>query len=64
MRNFCSTLSTTRRDNGKQALPFGGLYLNLTVGFVSQLERVAKRPTGAALALLNVLQRKGMEAIL
>jgi putative transcriptional regulator len=37
--------------------------LNLTVGYVSQLERGAKRPTGAALALLNVIQRKGIGVI-
>ncbi len=39
-------------------------HLNLTVGYVSQLERGTKEPTGAALALLNVIQRKGIEAIL
>jgi putative transcriptional regulator len=39
-------------------------FLNLTVGYVSQLERGEKRPTGAALALLNVIKRKGIEAIL
>jgi putative transcriptional regulator len=39
-------------------------YLNLTVGYVSQLERGAKQPTGAALALLNVIKRKGIDAIL
>jgi putative transcriptional regulator len=39
-------------------------YLNLTVGYVSQLERGAKQPTGAALALLNVIKRKGIEVIL
>lgn len=38
--------------------------LNLTVGYVSQLERGAKRPTGAALALLNVIERKGIGVIL
>jgi len=38
--------------------------LNLTVGYVSQLERGAKRPTGAALTLLNIVWRKGIEAIL
>ncbi len=38
--------------------------LNVTTGYVSQLERGAKHPTGAALALLNVIQRKGIEAIL
>ncbi|MFZ0928210.1 MAG: helix-turn-helix domain-containing protein [Syntrophobacteraceae bacterium] len=39
-------------------------YLNLTAGYVSQLERGAKRPTGAALALLNVIRRKGIDTIL
>jgi putative transcriptional regulator len=39
-------------------------YLNLTVGYVSQLERGAKRPTGPALVLLNVIRRKGIGAIL
>jgi putative transcriptional regulator len=34
-------------------------HLNLTVGYVSQLERGAKRPTGAALVLLNVIRRCG-----
>lgn len=39
-------------------------YLNVTPGYVSQLERGAKQPAGAALALLNVIRRKGIEAIL
>jgi putative transcriptional regulator len=39
-------------------------YLNLTAGYVSQLERGAKQPTGPALVLLNVIRRKGIEAIL
>lgn len=39
-------------------------YLNLTTGYVSQLERGAKRPTGSVLALLNVIRRKGMEVVL
>jgi putative transcriptional regulator len=38
--------------------------LNLTVGYVSQMERGTKRPTGPALVLLNVIRRKGIEAIL
>ena len=38
--------------------------LNLTPGYVSQLERGAKRPSGPALALLDVIRRKGIEAIL
>lgn len=39
-------------------------YLNLTTGYISQLERGTKRPTGPALALLNVIRRKGIETIL
>jgi putative transcriptional regulator len=38
-------------------------YLNLTVGYVSQLERGLKQPTGAVLALLNVVHHKGLKAI-
>lgn len=38
-------------------------HLNLTVGYVSQLERGAKRPTGPALVLLNVIRRKGFDTI-
>lgn len=39
-------------------------YLNLTVGYISQLERGIKRPKGATLALLNVIRHKGLDAIL
>ncbi len=38
--------------------------LNLTVGYLSQLERGVKQPKGPSLALLNVIRRKGIEAIL
>ena len=39
-------------------------YLNLTTGYISQLERGTKQPKGPALALLNVIRRKGLGAIL
>lgn len=39
-------------------------YLNMTVGYVSQLERGTKHPKGPALALLNVMRRKGVGVIL
>lgn len=39
-------------------------YLNLTVGYISQLERGIKEPTGAVLALLNIIRRKGLDIIL
>jgi putative transcriptional regulator len=38
-------------------------YLNVTPGYVSQLERGIRRPTGAALALLNVIRRKGIAVV-
>ncbi len=39
-------------------------YLNLTAGYVSQIERGAKHPKGPALVLLNIIRRRGIEAIL
>lgn len=39
-------------------------HLNVTAGYVSQLERGTKKPTGAALALLNVIRKKGIEVVL
>ena len=51
------------REREKMSQAVFARYLNLTVGYVSQLERGAKRPTGAALALLNVIKRKGIEGI-
>jgi putative transcriptional regulator len=54
----------TMRARAKMSQAVFARYLNLTVGYVSQLERGTKRPTGAALALLNVIKRKGIEAIL
>jgi putative transcriptional regulator len=52
------------RERSKMSQAVFAHYLNVTAGYVSQLERGAKHPTGAALALLNVIQRKGIEAIL
>jgi len=39
-------------------------YLNLTVSYVSQLERGEKHPSGATAKLLDVIRRKGIDAIL
>jgi len=52
------------RERAKMSQAVFARHLSLTVGYVSQLERGAKQPTGAALALLNVIERKGIEAIL
>src|SRR5882672_6041198 len=54
----------TMRTRARMSQAVFARHLNLTVGYVSQLERGAKQPTGATLALLNVIKRKGIEAIL
>ena len=38
-------------------------YLNVTPGLVSQWERGEKRPRGASLKLLTLVEKKGLEAI-
>jgi len=38
-------------------------YLNMTASYVSQLERGVTQATGSALALLNVIRRKGIGAL-
>jgi putative transcriptional regulator len=52
------------RERAKLSQAAFARYLNLTSGYVSQLERGAKQPKGPALALLNVIRRKGFEAIM
>jgi putative transcriptional regulator len=74
MRHLGETAATTVSLSGKEIRAMRekahlsqavfARYLKLTVGYVSQLERGAKRPTGPALVLLDVIRRKGIEAIL
>ena len=52
------------RDRAGMSQAVFARHLNVTTGYVSQLERGAKSATGAALALLQVIRRKGIEAIL
>jgi putative transcriptional regulator len=54
----------TLREKANLSQAVFARYLNLSVGYISQLERGVKQPKGAALALLNVIRHKGMEAIL
>jgi putative transcriptional regulator len=51
------------RERSKMSQAVFAHYLNVTAGYVSQLERGVKHPTGAALALLDVIYRKGIETI-
>jgi putative transcriptional regulator len=52
------------RDNARMSQAVFARCLNLTAGYVSQLERGVKRPTGPALVLLDLMRRKGVEALL
>ena len=52
------------RERAKLSQAVFAQCLHLTVGYVSQLERGVKHPTGPALVLLDVIRRKGIEAIL
>jgi len=51
------------REEAKLSQAVFARYLNVTAGYVSQLERGDKTPIGPALVLLNVIRRKGIEAI-
>ena len=52
------------RQGAKMSQAVFARYLNLTAGYVSQLEREIKHPAGAALALLDVIRRKGIDAVI
>ena len=52
------------RENERLSQAAFARYLNVTTGFVSQLERGTKKAKGPVLALLNVIRHKGLEAIL
>ena len=54
----------TLREQARMSQAVFARHLKVTAGYVSQLERGAKRPTGPALVLLNIIRRKGIEAIL
>jgi putative transcriptional regulator len=52
------------RENARMSQAVFACILNVTPSYVAKLERGASRPTGPALALLSVIKRKGIEAIL
>jgi putative transcriptional regulator len=52
------------RERANVSQAFLAKYLNLTPAHLSKLERGAVHPTGALLAMLNVIRRRGLEAIL
>jgi len=54
----------TLREQARLSQAAFARYLNLTPGYISQLERGTKQPKGPALALLNIIRRKGLEVML
>jgi putative transcriptional regulator len=64
LMNFSGAEIRALREKANLSQAVFAHYLNLTTGYVSQLERGAKRPTGPALVLLDVIRRKGIEGIL
>ncbi len=49
------------RENASQAV--FARYLNVTAGLVSQWERGEKRPRGASLKLLTLVEKNGLDAV-
>ena len=49
------------RENASQAV--FARYLNVTTGLVSQWERGEKRPRGASLKLLTLVEKNGLNAV-
>ena len=52
------------REEAKLSQAAFARYLNLTTGYVSQLERGVRQPKGPALTLFNLMRRKGVEEVL
>lgn len=52
------------RDDAKMSQAIFALALNVTSSLVSQWERGEKKPSGPSLKLLNLADKKGVEAIL
>jgi len=53
----------TLRKRHKVSQPVFAAYLNVSAATVKAWEQGAKRPTGASLKLLNLVERKGLEAV-
>jgi putative transcriptional regulator len=57
-----SEIAKLRQHAGVSQAVMAG-FLNVAVNTISQWERGERRPTGAALTLLNVVKRNGVEAL-
>jgi putative transcriptional regulator len=51
------------REHANVSQPVFASYLNVSRNLISEWERGKTRPSGPALKLLNVIQKRGLEAI-
>jgi putative transcriptional regulator len=52
------------REQAKMSQSVFAKILNITSGYVSQMERGENEPTGSTLAMLNIIKRKGINSVL
>jgi len=64
MRKISGLQIRKMREQAKMSQSVFARVLNITSGYVSQMERGEKEPTGSTLALLNVIKRKGISSVL
>jgi putative transcriptional regulator len=55
-------IAKLRKTSGVSQALFAA-YLNVTTGLVSQWERGEKKPSGASLKLLSLVDKKGLEVV-
>jgi putative transcriptional regulator len=63
VKTFTAEEIRALREREQVSQPIFACYLNVTKGMVSAWERGIKKPSGPALRLLTLVERKGIEAI-
>ena len=63
VHEFTATEIRTLRQREEVSQTVFAHYLNVTKDLVSQWERGQKKPAGASMKLLSLVERKGLEAI-
>lgn len=63
VRSFSPQEIRALREREKVSQAVMARYLNVSTGLVSQWERGEKQPAGAALKLLSLVERRGLDAV-
>jgi putative transcriptional regulator len=63
VRTFSPKDIRTLREREGASQPVFARYLNVTKSLVSQWERGEKKPRGASLKLLTLIEKKGLDAV-